>query len=85
MNHSYHEMIIGHGRCFSTVFLSRKQESIASIDYTPEYHVSQFLATRMALARRGRPVVAILVSDMSETSRAAIEDFFTAVARHLKG
>jgi glucose-6-phosphate isomerase len=85
MNHSYHEMIIGHGRCFSTVFLSRKQESIASIDYTPEYHVSQFLATRMALARRGRPVVAILLSDMGEASRAAVDDFFGAVARCLKG
>jgi hypothetical protein len=85
MNHSYHEMIIGHGRCFSTVFLSRKQESIASIDYTPGYHVAQFLATRMALARRGRPVVAILVRDTGEASRAAVRDFFGAVARYLKG
>jgi glucose-6-phosphate isomerase len=85
MNHSYHEMIIGHGRCFSTVFLSRKQASIPSIDYTPEYHVSQFLATRMALARRGRPVVAIVVTDMGEATRAAVDDFFAAVATHLKG
>jgi hypothetical protein len=85
MNHSYHEMIIGHGRCFSTVFLSRKQESIASIDYTAEYHVSQFLATRMALARRDRPVVAIVVNDMGEASRAAVDNFFAAVATHLKG
>jgi len=85
MNHSYHEMIIGHGRCFSTVFLSRKQESIASIDYTAEYHVSQFLATRMALARRDRPVVAIVVNDMGEASRAAVDDFFASVATHLKG
>jgi hypothetical protein len=83
MNHSYHEMIIGHGRCFSTVFLSRKQDSIPSIDYTPEYHVSQFLATRMALARRGRPVVAIVVNDTGEASRAAVDDFFAVVATHL--
>jgi hypothetical protein len=85
MNHSYHEMIIGHGRCFSTVLLSRKQASITSIDYTSEYHVSQFLATRMALARRGRPVVAIMLNDLTETSRTALDDFFAAVARHLKG
>jgi hypothetical protein len=85
MNHSYHEMIIGHGRCFSTVLLSRKQASIKSVNYTSEYHVSQFLATRMALARRNRPVVAIVVNDLSEHSRAAVDDFFGAVARHLKG
>src|SRR4029453_14562267 len=71
MNHSYHEMIIGHGRCFSTVLLSRKQESIRSVNYASEYHVSQFLATRMALAQRRRPVVAILVNDVSKKSRAA--------------
>jgi glucose-6-phosphate isomerase len=85
MNHSYHEMIIGHGRCFSTVLLSRRQASIRSVNYASEYHVSQFLATRMALARRHRPVVAIVVNDMSERSRAAVDDFFGAVARHLKG
>jgi glucose-6-phosphate isomerase len=85
MNHSYHEMIIGHGRCLSTVLLSRKQASIKSVHYTSEYHVSQFLATRMALARRNRPVVAIIVNDLSERSRAAMDDFFGAVARHLKG
>jgi hypothetical protein len=65
--------------------LSRKQESIRSVNYTSEYHVSQFLATRMALARRGRPVVAIVVADLSEQSRAAVDDFFGAVAGHLKG
>ena len=85
MNHSYHEMIIGHGRCFSTVLLSRKQESIRSVNYTSEYHVSQFLATRMALARRRRPVVAIIVNDLSERSRTAVDEFFGAVAAHLKG
>ena len=68
MNHSYHEMIIGHGRCFSTVLLSRKQESIPRIGYTSEYHVAQFLATRLALARRRRPVVAIVLNDLSKAS-----------------
>jgi hypothetical protein len=85
MNHSYHEMIIGHGRCFSTVLLSGRQASIRSVNYTAEYHVSQFLATRMALARRRRPVVAIVVNDVSERSRAALDDFFGAVAARLKG
>jgi len=85
MNHSYHEMIIGHGRCFSTVLLARKQESIRSLNYTSEYHVSQFLATRMALARRGRPVVAIVINDVSERTRAVVDEFFAAVAGHLKG
>ena len=85
MNHSYHEMIIGHGRCFSTVLLSRKQESVKAIGYTAEYHVAQFLATRMALAQRGRAVVAILLNDLGEASRAAADDFFAAVAGHLKG
>ena len=64
---------------------TRKQESIKSVNYTAEYHVSQFLATRMALARRRRPVVAIVVTDLSERSRAAVDDFFIAVAAHLKG
>src|SRR5262249_9794105 len=30
MNHSYHEMIIGHGRCLSTVLFSEKQEQIVA-------------------------------------------------------
>jgi hypothetical protein len=84
MNHSYHEMIIGHGRCFSTVLLSRKQESIRSLNYTSEYHVSQFLATRMALARRGRPVVAIVINDVTEKTRGTVDEFFAAVAAYLK-
>jgi hypothetical protein len=39
----------------------------------------------MALARRRRPVVAIVVNDLSERSRAAVDEFFGAVAAHLKG
>jgi hypothetical protein len=84
MNHSYHEMVIGHGRGFSTVLLSKKQASIPGIDYTSDYHVAQFLATRIALARRGRPVVAILLDDLGETTRTAAADFFSAVAGQLK-
>ena len=50
MNHSYHEMIIGCGKCFSTIL-------IAGPDNGGDYHDAQFLATQMALAERGRAVV----------------------------
>jgi hypothetical protein len=76
MNHSYHEMIIGHGRCFSTVLLSEKQEQMAAADYTPDYHLAQFLATKLALEQRKRPVVAITLKDLSERSLSILEDFF---------
>src|SRR5439155_245129 len=59
MNHSYHEMIIGHGRCFSTVLMSEKPQAMREIGYTADYHAAQFQATQLALAERGRPVVSI--------------------------
>ena len=74
MNHSYHEMIIGHGKCFSIVLIAEKQERGA------EYHVAQFLATQMALQRRNRRVVAITVKDLSERSLTALEAFFDEAA-----
>jgi glucose-6-phosphate isomerase len=70
MNHSYHEMIIGHGKCFSTVILCEKQEPGA------DYHVAQFLATRQALQNRGRAVVALVLKDMSDRTLDILEDFF---------
>jgi len=76
MNHSYHEMIIGHGKCFSTVLLSEKQESIRNIDYQPGYHMAQFLATKLALERKGRQVVALTVRDLSDGTLAALDSFF---------
>jgi glucose-6-phosphate isomerase len=84
MNHSYHEMIIGHGKCFSTVLLSEKSESIPAAGYTADYHTAQFLATQLALAERGRPVVAILLKDLSDETQSALGDFFRNVATHLK-
>jgi hypothetical protein len=84
MNHSYHEMIIGHGRCFSTVLLSTNSESIPAVNYTADYHKAQFLATQSALAQRGRSVVALLLRDLQEPTLAALEDFFREVAAHLK-
>jgi hypothetical protein len=84
MNHSYHEMIIGHGRSFSTVLLSMKEETLAAAGYTSAYHRAQFLATQMALAERGRAVVAITLEDLGETSLKALDEFFRQVAVALK-
>jgi glucose-6-phosphate isomerase len=84
MNHSYHEMIIGHGRCFSTILLSEKGEKISAVNYTADYHRAQFLATQMALAERGRSVVAITLKDLDDKSVAALDEFFTLVAAALK-
>ncbi len=84
MNHSYHEMIIGHGGCFSTVLLSEKQEQFAAARYSPDYHMAQFLATQMALAERGRPVVSITMKNTEEASLRTLEDFFRRAGAFLK-
>jgi glucose-6-phosphate isomerase len=78
MNHSYHEMIIGHGKCFSTVLFSEKQEQDAG------YHWAQFLSTKLALEERGRPVVAIVLKDLSERSLAALDEFFRQAGNCVK-
>lgn len=83
MNHSYHEMIIGHGRCFSTVLLSLKQEDLKSAGYSSEYHQAQFLATQMALAERRRLVVALFLKDLTAASQEALADFFVEVGKSL--
>jgi len=83
MNHSYHEMIIGHGKCFSTVLISDASEEIASIGYTAGYHRAQFLATTRALAERRRPVVAIALRDLEEATFSALDEFFRQAARYL--
>jgi glucose-6-phosphate isomerase len=84
MNHSYHEMIIGHGRCFSTVLVSDKQEQLPQARYAPDYHMAQFLATQMALAGRGRPVVSIRLKNLEEPSLRALDEFFRRAAACLK-
>jgi glucose-6-phosphate isomerase len=78
MNHSYHEMIIGHGKCFSTVLFSEKQEQGGG------YHAAQFLSTKLALEQRGRPVAAIVLKDLSEKSLAALDEFFHQAASCVK-
>jgi hypothetical protein len=84
MNHSYHEMIIGHGRCFSTILMSRAHQEMKAIGGDAQYHAAQFLATRIALARRKRPVVAILLRDLSDASLAATAEFFRDASAHLR-
>jgi len=83
MNHSYHEMIIGHGRCFSTVLLARRQAALRSLGYRADYHKAQWLATKLALERRRRAVVGITFPDLSAASRRALGNFFRRVARRL--
>lgn len=85
MNHSYHEMIIGHGRAFSTVLLSERAVSIPQAGYTADYHRAQFLATQMALAERKRPVVSLTLKDLEESSLSALDEFFRQTARYLRG
>ncbi|MBI1790702.1 MAG: hypothetical protein HYR60_24495 [Acidobacteria bacterium] len=84
MNHSYHEMIIGHGKCFSTILLAEKPARIPSIGYDAGYHQTQFLATKLALEQRGRQVVAILIKDLWEKSLAALDEFFRQAAAHCR-
>jgi glucose-6-phosphate isomerase len=84
MNHSYHEMIIGHGKCLSTVLLSLKSEKIPAADYTADYHRAQFLATQLALAERNRYVVAITLKDLEDGTLSALDELFRETAALLK-
>ena len=84
MNHSYHEMIIGHGKCFSTIVISDADTGIDEIDHTPDYHRAQFLATVSALAQRKRPVAAIALRDLEAPTLKALDEFFRQAARYLR-
>jgi glucose-6-phosphate isomerase len=84
MNHSYHEMIIGHGRCFSTVLVSEKQERIPAAGYGSDYHMAQYLATALALAEKGRFAVRVAVKDLTPRSLEALDEFFREAARALR-
>jgi hypothetical protein len=84
MNHSYHETIIGYGHGFSTISITDKQDSLKRIQYTADYHRSQWLATQKALAERGRAVVALSLRDSSDASRQTLREFFAEVARRVK-
>jgi glucose-6-phosphate isomerase len=73
MNHSYHEMIIGHGKCFSILTIWARQTHFALGHCEPDYHMAQFLATKMALEKRGRHVVAFPIDDMEDLDRYFLE------------
>jgi hypothetical protein len=77
MNHSYHEMIIGYGKCFSTILIADPSEPA-------DYHCAQFLATQMALEERGRAVVSITLRDLEEGSLRALDEFFRQAATHMR-
>jgi glucose-6-phosphate isomerase len=77
MNHSYHEMIIGHGKCFSTIL-------IAEPEAAADYHRAQFLATQMALAERGRAVVSITLKNLEEPTLRALDEFFRQAATQIR-
>jgi glucose-6-phosphate isomerase len=81
MNHSYHEMIIGCGKCFSTILIVAPGQGN---DTSADYHYAQFLATQMALAERGRAVVSITLRDLESATLAALEEFFKQAATHVK-
>lgn len=83
MNHSYHEMIIGHGGALSTIVLSDRQDTFKRLDYDPDYHRAQWLATVLALLERGRPVIPLTIRDTSESSRTNLREFFAEVTRRL--
>ncbi len=83
MNHSYHEMIIGHGRCFSTILISEAAESMREIGYTADYHCAQYQATLLALAERGRAVVSVSVRDLEAGTLLALQEFFREAAKYL--
>ena len=73
MNHSYHETIIGHGGCFSTIVMAESGEKA-------DYHRAQYLATQMALAERGRAVVSLTLRDLDDASLRALDEFFRQAA-----
>jgi hypothetical protein len=77
MNHSYHEMIIGHGGCFSTIIVAEGGEKA-------DYHRAQYLATQMALAERGRAVVSITLRDLEDRSLGALDEFFRQAATQIR-
>jgi hypothetical protein len=79
MNHSYHEMIIGHGGCFSTIVAPDRGDGGEA-----DYHRAQFLATQMALAERGRAVVSITLRDLEDASLRALDEFFRQAATQIR-
>ncbi|MGH9611865.1 MAG: hypothetical protein ACRD4P_02150 [Bryobacteraceae bacterium] len=81
MNHSYHEMIMGHGKSFSTVVLPETQERVPGLDYSADYHRAQYLATLQALAQRKRPAAGLTIRNLEPATIASLEEFFREAGR----
>jgi hypothetical protein len=83
-NHAYHETVMGHGKCLSTLLISQKQEPLPAARYSADHHVAQFLGTQFALAERKRPVVAISLKDLGEASLDSLSEFFRRAATAIR-
>ncbi len=83
-DHSDQKTVADAGRSLSTLILSEKQERLARVDYTAQHHLAQFVATRLALAGRGRAVLVLTIKDLEEPSLTSLEDFFRQAATSLK-
>ena len=77
------EMLIDRAGTFSILILSVAQARFALAAYEPDRHIAQFLATKLALERKHRPVRAILVKDLSIESLGVLEEFFSVTAANL--
>ncbi len=77
------EVLLDNPGCFTLLAISATQNRFALASCEPGRHISQFLATKLALERRRRLVRAILVKDLSIESIAGLEEFFSRTARNL--
>ena len=77
MNHSYHEMIIGHGKCFSTILISDAAEEMREIGIRPII-IARSSGNAMALAERGRAVVSITLRDLEDGTLRCAGGIFPA-------
>jgi len=80
MNHTCHEMIVGRGRCFLTVLIAEQGDCVPEKAYLR----AQYLATQIAMAGKGCPVVSITLKGLTEESLAALAAFFHEAAAALK-
>lgn len=73
-----------HGKCLCTLVISEAQEYLPAARYSADHHVAQFLATRLALAERNRPAVAITLKNLEEPALESLGGFFRAAAVALR-
>ncbi|MGE5570889.1 MAG: hypothetical protein ACM3S5_17790 [Rhodospirillales bacterium] len=73
-----------HGKRLCTLVISEAQEYLPAARYSADHHVAQFLATRLALAERNRPAVAITLKNLEEPALESLGGFFRAAAVALR-